>query len=1084
VSDPAGQAPARHVGWRIAAAAHWLAHHLGAIVLAVAVMLGTGIGALAWRLSQGPLPSPFLAHWLERAASADNRPTTVHIGTASLAWAGFTQGVGSPLVIRLDHISATDAAGHTVMQVPAAEAALSLPQLLLGKLRPTEVVIDHPELRVRDDPVAGVTLDLGGPAPLPGAAADAAHGKNPGNALLAEMTQPARTDSSAEPSAPLERLSHLRRLRITAADVTVADARLGVTWRAPAVSIDLRRDFSGGVVGQADALLALGRQQARLTARADLAPGGETGFSARLDDVTPAALAADAPKLNALQALDAPVTLAASGTLGRDFVLRSGRLEARIGAGTLRLGAAPIQLGGVHLVVTGSTAHPVLDTLRIEVAASPTATPTVVDLSGQADRTAAGWQAVLALSVDQLAFADLPVLWPEIPNGPGARKWLVQNLTAGTARHGAFRLGLTAPADLGDVTLASASGAIAAEDATVHWLRPVPPVEHAAATLRVLDPDTLDIEFLGGRQHPSLPAGPHAPAAIDLKHGDIRISGIVHPHQLGLIEADLAGSLQETIALLRDKRLHLLDRHPVPLKDAQGEVSLKLNVRMPLEDNVQIDDIGIRVAAHLDAVHVAAIAAGRDLDQGALDLTADNDGLKVQGRAEVAGFATQLGVEMDFRAGPPSQVVQKVTASGQAQAAQLARIGLDGGTVLAGTVGLQASYQTRRDASGEIGLTVDLTDAALTALMLDWRKPAGSAAHAALHALLDHDRLVGVDHLSVVGDGIAAEGHAEYVDGRPAVLRLDHMALGRSDAAGSIRFPPQPGAPILVAMSGRQIDLSARFSQHESAAGPAAGAPEKVDAGTPYVVDARFERALMSRGQTMSDLRLHAENDGKLFQRARLEGQAGPAAPFRLEISPERGGRRLAATAADAGQLLRALDIMDGMLGGQLAINARYADGQPGRPLAGTMSVHDFRLRNAPFMARLLQGMTLYGLANIINGPGLEFTRLEAPFSLANDVLNLGESRMFNSALGLTARGTLDLSADTAELTGTIVPAYFFNSLLGRVPLVGHLFSPESGSGVFAANYSVRGRLADPAVSINPLSALTPGFLRNVFGIF
>ncbi|MBV8398709.1 MAG: hypothetical protein JOZ17_08205, partial [Acetobacteraceae bacterium] len=70
------------------------------------------------------------------------------------------------------------------------------------------------------------------------------------------------------------------------------------------------------------------------------------------------------------------------------------------------------------------------------------------------------------------------------------------------------------------------------------------------------------------------------------------------------------------------------------------------------------------------------------------------------------------------------------------------------------------------------------------------------------------------------------------------------------------------------------------------------------------------------------------------------------------------------------------------------------------------------------------------------------------------------------------------------DLEGTIVPAYFFNSLLGRVPLVGKLFSPEQGGGVFAARYTVRGPLADPQVSVNPLSALTPGFLRGLFGTF
>jgi hypothetical protein len=56
--------------------------------------------------------------------------------------------------------------------------------------------------------------------------------------------------------------------------------------------------------------------------------------------------------------------------------------------------------------------------------------------------------------------------------------------------------------------------------------------------------------------------------------------------------------------------------------------------------------------------------------------------------------------------------------------------------------------------------------------------------------------------------------------------------------------------------------------------------------------------------------------------------------------------------------------------------------------------------------------------------------------------------------------------------------------MLGSIPLVGKLFSPETGGGLFAARYTVRGPLEDPTVFVNPLSALTPGFLREIFGIF
>ena len=128
--------------------------------------------------------------------------------------------------------------------------------------------------------------------------------------------------------------------------------------------------------------------------------------------------------------------------------------------------------------------------------------------------------------------------------------------------------------------------------------------------------------------------------------------------------------------------------------------------------------------------------------------------------------------------------------------------------------------------------------------------------------------------------------------------------------------------------------------------------------------------------------------------------------------------------------------------------------------------------------------MTLYGLVEVMQGPGLGFSRLVAPFRLTDDALELTDARAFSPSLGLTVKGRLDLDAQRIDMQGTIVPAYFFNSLLGNIPLVGKLFSPERGGGVFAASYSMRGRLDDPEVSVNPLAALTPGFLRGLFGLF
>ena len=81
-------------------------------------------------------------------------------------------------------------------------------------------------------------------------------------------------------------------------------------------------------------------------------------------------------------------------------------------------------------------------------------------------------------------------------------------------------------------------------------------------------------------------------------------------------------------------------------------------------------------------------------------------------------------------------------------------------------------------------------------------------------------------------------------------------------------------------------------------------------------------------------------------------------------------------------------------------------------------------------------------------------------------------------------RGAPFRAGDRLDVEGTLVPAYVFNSILGRIPLIGGLFSAEKGGGLFAMNYSLHGPADNPSVTANPLSALTPGILRGMFGLF
>jgi hypothetical protein len=241
----------------------------------------------------------------------------------------------------------------------------------------------------------------------------------------------------------------------------------------------------------------------------------------------------------------------------------------------------------------------------------------------------------------------------------------------------------------------------------------------------------------------------------------------------------------------------------------------------------------------------------------------------------------------------------------------------------------------------------------------------------------------------------------------------------------------------------------------------------------------------MGEGRSLADLVFRAEVDGQgLMRSARTTGRTGPNAPFDLALTPRGGERLLTLTAQDGGAFLHALDLTDSIAGGRLVVNGVYRELRAGAPLSGTAELENFAVRNAPGLGKLLQAMTLYGVLEAMQGGnGLVFARLVGPFALTREALILQDARAFSASLGLTAKGRILRRERMVDIEGTVVPAYFFNQLLGNIPILGRLFSPERGGGVFAATYRMRGPTRDPAVSVNPLAALTPGFLRGVFGL-
>ena len=1066
-------------------------HVAATVALTVALIGGVALGGLAWRLGRGPIALPWLKARIVAAADravAPNGvgpkgiqpggvpPGRIAIGRVSLAWEGFHNGLGVPLVLDLRQVTLTDAAGAGRVTLPRAALALSVPALLRLRLAPSRIALDGATLvlRRRRDGAIGFGLGAtGGP------------GQRTAAAVLAELARP---PAGRTAPARFGLLSQLRALAIRHATVLLIDDSSGQVWRAPDSALTLVRAPDGGVIGQATLAVPMGpRAIARLAVTAHLpSGGGPTSVAVTLAPLDPSALADAAPFLAPLRAVAASVRGQAGFVIGADGQPRRMRLRLTAGPGALHFAGGAVPILGATLRAA-ATAHTItVDALRLHLpGGAPGARPTVLRLRGTLAQAPDGaLTAAFALGFDQAEFAALPGLWP--PRlAAAARGWVVKNITRGQARDGSFTFGLSAGPGFAHPVVFEAAGQLTGTGLAVHWLRPIPPLLDGHAVLRMVTPDVMDIVVDGGRQA----MAPGAPTGLVVDHGLVRITGLTQHDQVARITAQVGGPLAAAIALLKLPKLKLLATHPLPLHDPAGAATAALRLVIPLSKHLKLAQVVATATAHATGVRLVRVAAGRDLDGAALHLVVGTDGLTLDGQGRWAGIPITLQGRMAFH--PAALGVEQVlTARGTTDAAGLAAAGFaPPAGMLSGTLRVSAVVTERQGGAGDVALRADLAGAALHLPVLTWTKPVGTPAEASLDLPLISDRVVGTAPVSLRGTGLDVSGTLVFADGSLRAARFPRLRVGGSDLAVTLARPD--AGPLAVTVRGAVLDLARRFAPRPSGGKiappvpPGAAKPAPAQPGPAWSLDADIGQMRLAGGVGLTGLRVTGLNDGTMWTRlaATATEAGGKPLAFSLALQAARGDRRLTLTAGDAGVLARGLGLPVRITGGSLDLTGSYAPGAAGA-LSGTATLQDFRLRDAPAVARVLQAVTLYGVLELMQGSGLGVTRLVAPFQWGGGVLRLHGARAFSPSLGATAEGTIDLAQHRVDLRGTIVPAYFFNSLLGRLPIVGRLFSPEQGGGLFAASYALRGSTRDPTVTVDPLTALTPGFLRGLFGLF
>ena len=1011
---------------------------LAALVAGLAVVAGFGV----WLLREGPISLDPVAPMIAAALSRGNGITaTVDHTLLSLNPDGH---IG--VLARGVHLSREG--GGATLTLDEINLEFSLRAALGGTIAPTRIAVTRPQLQLVRETDGSFHLGIGG--------LDAPAAEDWGAKFLGDLVKPPGGGGT---------LGDLRQVSIEQASLAVDDRTLGVTWRAAPVDLSLARANNS-----AAGMFSITAGAARFSGNY-IYTAPDDSLVVRLDfaDIRPALWADAAPSLAGLAALDVPFSGEVIAVIdGSQLTLRDATWDVSLGAGHLKHGifaGGALDLAGARMQAGYDPAHRRLNIglLTVQLAHGAVGVSGTVDGVGGELLSGAKPPALdlhLILAGEALKVDDLPALWPDYA-AVDTRDWVTQHLRDGTVDKLQAQLGLhvdLSPGAVQPVRVDQFEGKFAFSDLSVEYFRPLPPVRHVGGAAH-FDRTQIEFESSGGDV-----------GAIKASAATARFYRLDTHDEQARIDVKAAGPLADTLALLDTPPFYYARGIGVDAKHAAGNVTTQLTFGFPLLHDLPLDKVDYGATATLSGVAIGNVVLGRDLSDGELSLKLDRNTAQASGTAKLAGVPVSLTWQQALQSKAPVRTRYDVTA--RLDEAQRRALGFDMfDDYVSGPIGVAASYSLGASKAAQAVATLDLADSAVSLPWFGWTKPVGVPATAHVTLELANDKLVAVPKATLTGGDIDAQAAVGFGPKGVDSVIVDRLVAGPTDLHGSLMIGD--GGRWTITAAGKSLDASALIKEIDRR--PDQAAP------LPLTIDVQLDRLILGPGRAADHVLAKLSSDGPHWTEAAISLGLGAKASVAMNFGGAIGDRQFKLSTDDFGALLRLGDVYDNVQGGSFTLTGAAEDRNGTRTLVAEATGADYRVVGAPALARLLSVASLSGVGALLSGEGIPFSRLAGQVSLSGDLISLDGMRAYGGALGINASGTIDRAAGEMSISGTLVPAYTLNSVLGNIPVLGNLLLGGEGQGIFAANFRVYGPRDDPKISVNPLSTLAPGVLRNLF---
>ncbi|WP_425098988.1 AsmA-like C-terminal region-containing protein [Tropicibacter sp. S64] len=663
--------------------------------------------------------------------------------------------------------------------------------------------------------------------------------------------------------------------------------------------------------------------------------------------------------------------------------------------------------------------------------------------SGRLGAYSDGWQVALDARLPQTSKAQVLSFWPEalIPN---TRDWVSRNILGGRIHDARFALRMEPggkPVPYLDLQFS---------DGSVRYTPFLPEITGGVGRMTI-NGKRLALYLDQGHSD----AGQGGP--IDLGGSQFIIPDVNARPAVGVVDLKAAGSITAGLAFIDNERWQVLTKAGRDVSVATGRAEVTGEIAVPFQKGLTLDDISLRLEGVLRDVKSESLVPGRVLSGARLDMALDKEAVVLRGPVELSGVPA-TGTWRQPLDGGAGRVTADVTVTDRTLRAA-------GITLPEGMVGGQGTGKLdltlAKGAAPSFTVTSDLAGLALRIPQLGWGLSQGQTGRFQIAGSLG--KPVKIDGLSLSGAGLEGDGTLDLSDnGTFSALRLTRLKVANWLDVAAVLRGRGPGRVPAIEVSGGRADMrTAPFGDGGTGSGGAG-------AGGPLALS--LDRLQVTDSIWLSNFRGNFDTSGGL--NGRFDGRLGGNPPVQGEVIPQGGRSAFRITGEDAGDILKAAGILKTVENGTFSLDMKPVAGQVGT-YDGRMTSKGPRLRNAPAIGALLDAISIVGLLDQANGPGIFFSEVDARFRLTPSTVILTESSAVGPSMGISMDGYYDMKSGTMDMQGVLSPIYILNG-------IGRLIS-RKGEGLIGFNFNLKGPVSGPRVSVNPLSVFTPGMFRDIF---